>query len=375
MSTLEELIHYCRIDRPIGAIALYGESGCGKTYLIENDLAEVLRDTHFIVRISLFGISSIEALHTAVKKQWLYTCTPFLTRLKDQYEHAGKSRGLLKAINTIVKKLNPQAEKLANAVSDPLEYIVIEPESFGIQAKARKKAILVFDDADRTRLNLTDLLGTINDYCENLHFNTIIIANRDFLNETNQDTLAAVGTAKEKTVAYAIMHTPDYDKIVHEMITDSIWKTEKYGEFLKEHEQTVAEAFASDHMDMLNRDTAISKHHNIRTLIAALESFHRVYHHMTKAGIRDIKPYLYSFIAFFLSAKSGITKDKKYCYNPTDEEISQLYPRFSAECLFESVRNWVCFGYWNKESFMEELSRIAPAENPKAPDDAESEPL
>ena len=43
MSTLSELIHYCNEDDPVGAMLLLGEWGCGKTYLIEKDLAGALR--------------------------------------------------------------------------------------------------------------------------------------------------------------------------------------------------------------------------------------------------------------------------------------------------------------------------------------------
>ena len=42
MSTLSELIHYCNEEDPIGALLLTGEWGCGKSYLIENDLTKAL---------------------------------------------------------------------------------------------------------------------------------------------------------------------------------------------------------------------------------------------------------------------------------------------------------------------------------------------
>ena len=65
MSTLSELIHYCNEDDPIGAMLLMGEWGCGKTYLIENDLAEALKDTHIIIKVSLFGMNDPKALRDA----------------------------------------------------------------------------------------------------------------------------------------------------------------------------------------------------------------------------------------------------------------------------------------------------------------------
>lgn len=60
MNTLEELKYYCEENRPVGAMLLTGEWGCGKTYLIDHDLKETLKDTHIIIRVSLFGINSIE---------------------------------------------------------------------------------------------------------------------------------------------------------------------------------------------------------------------------------------------------------------------------------------------------------------------------
>ena len=86
VSTLQELVRYCNEEKHLGALLLTGEWGCGKTYLIDNDLAEALRDTHFIVRVSLLGVDSVEALNDAVKKQYLQVCTPFLSKLKQERE-------------------------------------------------------------------------------------------------------------------------------------------------------------------------------------------------------------------------------------------------------------------------------------------------
>ena len=54
MGALEELIHYCNEKNPIGALLLAGEWGCGKTYLIENELTKALENTHVIVKVSLW---------------------------------------------------------------------------------------------------------------------------------------------------------------------------------------------------------------------------------------------------------------------------------------------------------------------------------
>ena len=49
---------------------LTGEWGCGKTYLLKNELTEIMKDTHIFIHLSLFGIESIEDIHKEVKKKW-----------------------------------------------------------------------------------------------------------------------------------------------------------------------------------------------------------------------------------------------------------------------------------------------------------------
>lgn len=73
MNTLEELKYYCNEKQPVGAIMLTGEWGCGKTYFIENELRKELEKTHVIIRISLFGLSSIESIKNEVQLNWLHS--------------------------------------------------------------------------------------------------------------------------------------------------------------------------------------------------------------------------------------------------------------------------------------------------------------
>ena len=70
MATLRELVHYCKHPNPLGVFMLTGEWGAGKTHLIETELAETLKDTHVIVRVSMYGMNSIEQLRAEIKKKW-----------------------------------------------------------------------------------------------------------------------------------------------------------------------------------------------------------------------------------------------------------------------------------------------------------------
>ena len=92
MSALDELIHYCNEKKPIGAMLLTGEWGCGKTYLIESDLTKALEHTHIIVKVSLFGITDVGTLRSTIRQKWFEACTPFLSKLREAKKQERKEK-------------------------------------------------------------------------------------------------------------------------------------------------------------------------------------------------------------------------------------------------------------------------------------------
>lgn len=71
MNTLEELKDYCQEEKPVGALMLTGEWGCGKTYLVDNVLSKEL-ESYVFLRVSLFGIGTVNELREEVKRRWFY---------------------------------------------------------------------------------------------------------------------------------------------------------------------------------------------------------------------------------------------------------------------------------------------------------------
>ena len=76
MNDVEELVHYCKEDDPIGALLFTGEWGSGKTHVIEHDLVDALGLDYAIVRVSLFGLNDIRAVNEAVRRKWISVCSP-----------------------------------------------------------------------------------------------------------------------------------------------------------------------------------------------------------------------------------------------------------------------------------------------------------
>lgn len=152
MSTVKALIDYCNIDCPVGALLLTGEWGCGKTYLVENNLKESLRETHVIIRISLFGISSIEELHMTIKSKWISEKGGLFGRAIDASKLGNKLKGITDLIPNIVIK-----EAAGTLLSiNPMDYINVE------NSIDKKRVVLVFDDLERNELSISEKLGVIN---------------------------------------------------------------------------------------------------------------------------------------------------------------------------------------------------------------------
>lgn len=189
VNTLEELKYYCEENQPVGAMLLTGEWGCGKTYLIDHDLKDVLRDTYIIIRVSLFGLNSNDELKSDVKKEWISAW--------------GAEKGVSQENS---QKLN----KVGNIA---------------------KKVILVFDDLVRASMPKGDLLGCINDYCENQHFNTIVVANEEKINNV------AIGEIpyeeiKEKIIQRTVRYIPDYAEIMKGIIKEMSCRNINYKKLL-----------------------------------------------------------------------------------------------------------------------------------------------
>ena len=60
---------------------------------------------------------------------------------------------------------------------------MVKPAVEDIRTRTKKKVVLVFDDMERSRIDRSELLGCINEYCENKHFNTILIADSEAFTE------------------------------------------------------------------------------------------------------------------------------------------------------------------------------------------------
>jgi Cdc6-like AAA superfamily ATPase len=241
MDLIKELKSYCDINNPVGALMLSGEWGCGKTYLIKNFIKQE-KDTYVFVSVSLFGIDSLDKLRVEVKKKWLEKASEFdklngtkVSKVADAY------RKIFGTIKDILPENWQKKGEVVSSIMDLVNFVPISNTMF------EKKVILVFDDLERSNISCTDLLGCINDYCENQSFNTIIIANEEKIKNSSDNELS-YREIKEKIVQRVIPFVPDYEEVVSNSIELMSCGIEYKG-LLRKNKELLVEILSGDFDD------------------------------------------------------------------------------------------------------------------------------
>lgn len=389
MNTIDELLYYCNEIEPVGALLLTGEWGCGKTYLIEHQLKTALEDKAVVIRVTLFGVSLAEEIHSAIKFSWM-----------SEYCKVKGFSGITYKIGTIkeaIKKLDFLPETIRNIAStDITAFLPIRNELEG------KKVILVFDDLERCCMNISDVLGIINDYCENQKYHTIIVANQEKIAEQQEDdpilaevkfpskfdnsqspkeNIASVTIhhhfnkvqaklsyqeIKEKIIQRTTRYVPDYSEIVHTVISDMKYEDDDYKAFLLECEAGLLELFAP------NRDAGTNTEkddcpHNIRSLKCAVQDFYRVYKELKNSEIPNISQWLYSFTSYVIAYKANLVQENQYGTLFSDDRVRKLYPAYQSQYLLNSAKQWILHGTWDVKAVCEEIELIKKREMPLEP--------
>lgn len=172
-----------------------------------------------------------------------------------------------------------------------------------------KKVILVFDDLERANMSKGDLLGCINDYCENQHFNTIVVANEEKINNVTIGEIS-YEEIKEKIIQRTVRHIPDYTEIIKGVIKELSCRHAKYKSLLQDNIENITTIFSGTTADGVSLDNFViaqerrfgsreekeqdeqrrssilkRRPHNIRSIKCALQDFERVYDRMSKEQI------------------------------------------------------------------------------------------
>lgn len=353
MKTIDELIYYCQETEPVGALMLTGEWGCGKTHLIEHELREELYDSHIIVRISLFGIGSVEEINNNVKREWIAQCNDVLSKIQNHKKAVTVGKTIFGGVLSLIPNLKEIKNNILSI--NVLDFITIRSEV------DKKRVVLVFDDLERSRLSTIDVLGCINDYCENYHFNTIIVANEGKItNNTNNGTIS-YSEIKEKIIARTVCYKPEFSSIINSLLQKREWFNKEYKQFLNDNEKLILSLFETDLVIKENEEdektaAVLQKPHNIRSLKCGLQDFHRVYDKLVAFEISDKSAFLYSFLACVMTSKTGKNVKAEAINSGIVGDLKKIYPLFDSTTLLNNIKNWIIYGDWNEEFLDEELT-------------------
>lgn len=378
MTTIDELIDFCKEEAPVGALMLSGEWGCGKSYLMDHEFKDSVEDFAVVLRISLFGMMEIDEIHDAINNAWI-----------DEYCKQKKVETVLSFISKGQKLLG----KL-DFLPDSIKGIGTTNLSDCVPIKNimnGKSVVLVFDDLERCHISTVDVLGVINDYSENLKYHTIVIANqekivstqspmkftaefqygsntRNGMTDKKQATIEikkhedekqgdiSYTEIKEKIIQRTVQYQPDYNKIISKIIDDLKCGDEKYREFVSNNKDELLELFAPDERLDAESSQGEKRPHNIRSLRCAINDFYRVYLVLKENEFNNIQYWLYSFVAYVISYKADIVKEGCYGTLFSDEQVHVLYPAFDNNYIFSAVKNWILHGIWDSDAIAFEIN-------------------
>lgn len=162
---IQNIETYIKSEHCNYAIMLDGEWGSGKTYFINKEVIpkiKALNDDLVTVYVSLFGVNTIEE----IKQKIFFEIANISTKTSENV-----FKGFASAINGVTQKftginLNLGSELAYNFLHNGLT----------------KNEILIFDDIERTNIDICELLGFINEFIEHKKMKVILVANEKEIN-------------------------------------------------------------------------------------------------------------------------------------------------------------------------------------------------
>ena len=384
---------------------LTGEWGCGKTYLIKHQLRDTLKDSHIVVVVSLFGLATVDEVRGAVKNAyWEATLSLMGTK--------GKTLKFYQDIKEKVKGLTdwlPKGKKIVDTVIsiNPRDFIKVENKI------GSKQVVLVFDDLERSKLDPIELLGVINDYCENQNFHTVIVTNEDKMSAKDSDNNLSctqfifdgklfdetsnqprrkeeqpvqvktfIGLSrqqnkgisydkiKEKIVQRTIRYIPDYNVVIDSVLDGNLSNDQNYNEFISKHKEEIRNLFRHGiplneidfertelSEDQIQKIKIANNPHNLRSLKCAIQDFNRVYGVLKEKLVPDIEQWLYAFMMAEMSFRAGlISESPKYGFTFIDVGVERVYPiYFNTKFILKFELDWICNGTWSEENVISQV--------------------
>ena len=351
MHIRDEIIDFISAKENNGALLVTGQWGCGKSHLVKQISEDLNKtDEYYISVISLFGIENIATLNHCVKEAYLDANTGFWGKTarkvgKVVAETAKEGTGVAA---TATSFLAGPASAILSGVSQGISSLM-SINAFDLIAvkniieRDGRKFVLIFDDFERCTIDKIDLLGAINEYCENKKIKTIIVCDETHIKHKQYSEF------KEKIISRTLRLQPNYSDIISSIIEAYEETVDGYKAFLSSNTPLICQVFFE------------SGHENLRTLKSYIFDFERIYSVWSKSEVStdQMPQVLYAFGVIQFEYKAGnYNKSKEYGYLFAETKDKEKYSKLISGYQFRALQQWIVEGIWDENLFIDSIKRV-----------------
>lgn len=217
----DNILYYLSLDKPEYAILLTGKWGSGKTYFIDRFIQtqneKVTEDDIQIqfIKISLFGLKDV----SSIDEQIFQNLHPVLAS-----KYARLTGNILKGAFKLGINLDLDGDgKKDGTLSTGLDKLNLL--DFFSEKGKNTELVFVFDDLERTEIEVKEVLGYINYLVEQASFKAILIANEEKLLENDNNTYREF---KEKVIGKTFEVRHDFDEVLEKFLLNSPINLDKF---------------------------------------------------------------------------------------------------------------------------------------------------
>lgn len=339
------ILNYIKNDITCRAIMLTGKWGSGKSYYVKNNLKPFLEDKdngkHKCVIVSLYGLSDISEISRAIYME-------LRTIKKSQTSETGSTA---KAVGKIVGKtiFNGLVSKIGFDIGSIEDKDLQEIyESVDLTDK-----LIVLEDIERTQIDIIELLGYINNMCENDGVKVLLVTNESELLNYHIEENVITEYGKEKTVSKKVYSekAQKYLKAKEKSISDTL-------QFYADFQQTInsiIEKFENDDLSSFKgcletptRSIIRTDITNYREVIVACQKACDIYNYMETHRIsanKEFKKCILIGLIYYL---------QKRVYNPdlNFKDKTVFDSNLSENDIYPLMR--FCYDYYNFQIISQE---------------------
>ena len=300
----QALSDYLQINRPGYGVFIKGDWGCGKTFFVKqwvNNFFANKINALAPVYVSLYGLKTTAQIDEVINQ----ILSPFF-----HGKFMKRAEKYAKLIGSIAVRYNVDIE----GDNDPEQVVcTIDPKKLleASDEAVDDKRVVIFDDIERSKMDVGELMGYINYFVEQVGCHVVIIG--DYKNIKNQNRFNVI---KEKTIGREYNIEPEIE--------------EALDIFIKEIDDDGRLGLAGKRT-IIKYCFSVSRVNNLRILRQSLFDYKMFISHLpddiTKAAeFENIQLYLLAnFIAIYAEYKSGNLVMERY----NDILVTESYTRLS----------------------------------------------